>query len=74
MLSEIPKKHGLGFAPPEDYEAMIDLTMEYAADKADVRPKVADVVTNESIGSVKMSDAEWSKAAASLAEFTQYLR
>jgi NitT/TauT family transport system substrate-binding protein len=74
MLSEIPKQHGLGFAPPEDYEAMIDLTMEYAADKADVRPKVADVVTNESIGSVKMSDAEWSKAAASLVEFTQYLR
>jgi NitT/TauT family transport system substrate-binding protein len=74
MLSDVPKKHGLGYAPPEDYERMTDLAMSYAADKADTRPKVADMVTNACIGEVKMSDAEWSKATASLAEFTGYLR
>jgi NitT/TauT family transport system substrate-binding protein len=74
MLSDVPKKHGFGYAPPEDYEKMIDLTMEYAADKGDTRPKVADLVSNDFIGDVRMDDAAWSKATASLAEFTNYLR
>ncbi len=74
MLSDVPKKHGFGYAPPEDYDAMIDLTMQYAADKGDTRPKVADIVTNDFIGDVRMDDAAWNKAKASLAEYEQYLR
>lgn len=73
MLNDAPKQHGLGYAPPADYEAMIDLAMEYAADKADTRPKVADIITNDFIGKVTMTDAEWAKATASLSEFTRYL-
>lgn len=74
MLSDIPKTHGLGYAPPADYEAMTDLAMEYAADKGDARPRVADIVSNDFIGNVTMSGAEWAQAAASLAEFERYLR
>ena len=74
MLSDTPKKFGLGYAPPADYETMTDLVMEYVAEKGDTRPKVADTVTNDCIGDVRMSDAEWSKAAASLAEYAGYLR
>jgi ABC-type nitrate/sulfonate/bicarbonate transport system substrate-binding protein len=74
MLSDIPKKHGFGYAPPEDYESMIDLTMEYAADKADKRPKVAEVVTNDFIGDVRMDETQWTAARASLTEFERYLR
>jgi NitT/TauT family transport system substrate-binding protein len=74
MLSDTPRKFGLGYAPPADYETMTDLVMEYVAEKGDTRPKVADIITNNCIGDVRMSDAEWSKAAASLAEYAGYLR
>jgi NitT/TauT family transport system substrate-binding protein len=74
MLADPPKKFGLGYAPLADYETMTDLVMEYVAEKGDTRPKVADVVTNDFIGDVKMSDAEWSKVTTSLAEFAGYLR
>jgi ABC-type nitrate/sulfonate/bicarbonate transport system substrate-binding protein len=74
MLSDVPKKHRFGYAPPEDYESMIDLTMEYAADKADRRPTVSEVVSNDFIGDVRMDEAQWAAARASLAEFASYLR
>jgi ABC-type nitrate/sulfonate/bicarbonate transport system substrate-binding protein len=74
MLADTPKKYGLGYAPPGDYETMTDLVMENVADKSDTRPKVADIVTNDFIGDVKLDDAEWSKVTASLSEFTGYLR
>jgi NitT/TauT family transport system substrate-binding protein len=74
MLSETPKKFGLGYAPPAEYETMTDLVMEYVAEKKDSRPAVADTVTNEFIDDIKMSDAEWSKAAAFLEDYRRYLR
>ena len=74
MLSDVPKKHGFGYAQPEDQEATIDLTMEYAADKGDTRPKASDIFTNDFIGDVKMDDVAWKKAEASLAEFVSYVR
>jgi NitT/TauT family transport system substrate-binding protein len=74
MLADPPKKHGLGYAPPADYETMTDLVMQYVADKADTRPKVTDILTNDFIGDVKLDDAQWARVTAALADYTRYLR
>jgi ABC-type nitrate/sulfonate/bicarbonate transport system substrate-binding protein len=73
LVNDVPVKHGLGYAPPEQYETMTDLAMEFAAAQGDVRPKVADTVTNDFIDHVTLTDAEWAKARAYLSEFAKYL-
>jgi NitT/TauT family transport system substrate-binding protein len=64
-----PLKRGIGYAVPEDYVEMTDLTMKYVADKTDTRPDQGALFTNAFAGKLKLSDAEWAKAMANAEPF-----
>ena len=65
--------HPLGWSDPADFASMLDLTMKYLATPEDKRPAANDVFTNDLIGTVSMTQAEWETAAASAAPFAAML-
>jgi ABC-type nitrate/sulfonate/bicarbonate transport system substrate-binding protein len=73
MLYPALKEHGIGYAVPEDYAGMTDLTMKYVAEKTDKRPDQKTLFTNDFAGKLKLTDAEWTKAMENAKPFRQYL-
>jgi ABC-type nitrate/sulfonate/bicarbonate transport system substrate-binding protein len=70
---EFAKNQGLGFSDPKDYETMTDLVMKYLAKETDQRPEVAKTMTNQFVGGVKLSPAEWEQVQKNAVEFRGYL-
>ena len=52
---------------------MIDMVMQYAVAAGDKRPSLDQVMTNELIGDITLSKAEWDAANAKAAPFKEYL-
>lgn len=67
------KEHGIGYASPDDYVGMTDLTMKYVADKTDKRPDQKALFTNDFAGMLKLTDAEWQQAMAKAQPFRALL-
>jgi NitT/TauT family transport system substrate-binding protein len=66
------KKSGIGYAPPEDYNRMLDLVMKYVAPDGK-RPDFGKAVSNKFAGQVSLTDTEWSGVNASLSDVTKLL-
>ena len=60
---------GIGFADPAVYAKMTDLVFENASAPGDKKPDPASLYTNEFVGKLKLSDAEWAKAKAASAKY-----
>jgi hypothetical protein len=60
---------GVGWADPAVYAKMTDLVFENASATGDKKPDPASLYTNEFVGKVKLSDAEWTKAKAASAKY-----
>jgi NitT/TauT family transport system substrate-binding protein len=73
MLYPQMKEHGIGYAAPDDYVGMTDLTMKYVADKTDKRPDQKALFTNDFAGTLKLTDAEWEQAMANAKPFRALL-
>ena len=65
--------HPVGWSDPADYASMLDLTMKYLAAPGDRRPAPEEAFTNDLIGTVSMTPAEWQTAAGSAAPFKAML-
>ncbi|HKM69351.1 MAG TPA: ABC transporter substrate-binding protein [Stellaceae bacterium] len=70
---EIIKTNGLGYLETKDYEAMTDLVMKYLAKEGDQRPDIAKMMTNQFVGDLKPSPAEWEQMQKNGQEFRPYL-
>ncbi len=60
---------GVGWADPAVYVKMTDLIFENAGAAGDKKPDPAALYTNEFVGKLKLSDAEWAKAKAASAKY-----
>jgi NitT/TauT family transport system substrate-binding protein len=60
---------GIGYADPAVYTKMTDLIFENASAAGDKKPDPASLYTNEFVGKLKLSDAEWAKAKAASAKY-----
>lgn len=68
------RTNGLGFGDPKDYATMIDLVMQnIATDPKDKKPELDAILTNRFTGKLKLTDAEWAKAASAVTEFKAVL-
>ncbi|UPY38763.1 ABC transporter substrate-binding protein [Sediminicoccus sp. KRV36] len=71
-LAALPERvwnEPVGFSEPAEFTRMLDLTMRYLATPGDTRPALEAVVTNELLGGVTMTRAEWQRAAELASEF-----
>jgi ABC-type nitrate/sulfonate/bicarbonate transport system substrate-binding protein len=73
MTAAKAHSHPVGWSDPADFTSMLDLTMRYLATPEDHRPELAEVFTNDLIGSVTMTPDEWTTATASAQEFKAML-
>jgi NitT/TauT family transport system substrate-binding protein len=71
-IHEGAKKHGIGYAPPDDYNMMTDLVMKYVAPDGK-RPDFDRTVSNKFAGNVYLTDIEWNGVKASLSDVTRLL-
>jgi ABC-type nitrate/sulfonate/bicarbonate transport system substrate-binding protein len=73
LIDQASISNGIGYSDPKEYQALIDMVMQYATAPGDKKPTVAEVVTNDVIGGVKLTDAEWQTAKAKAAPYKAYL-
>ncbi|MEP9379471.1 ABC transporter substrate-binding protein [Aquabacter sp. CN5-332] len=73
ILHEELQKYPIGYSVPADYEEMTELVMKYVASPDDKAPKLKDVMSNDFIGSIKLTPEEWTKAKANAEPFRKYL-
>lgn len=60
---------GIGYADPAVYAKMTDLVFETSGSAGDKKPDPASLYTNEFVGKLKLSDAEWAKVKAGAAKY-----
>jgi len=60
---------GIGYADPAVYTKMTDLIFEAGAAAGDKKPDPAKLFTNEFVGKLKLSDAEWAKVKSGSAKY-----
>ncbi len=72
VVHDAAKQNGIGYAPPADYETMMDLVMKYVAPDGK-RPDMHKIVSNKFSGGVKLTEAEWGTVKASLADVSKML-
>lgn len=73
MLYEAARLNGIGYTVPDDYGWMTDQVMQYVAAPGDIAPKPADLFTNDFVGKLMLSPAEWQVAEANAAPFRRLL-
>lgn len=71
-LSPTVKAHGLGFMDPAAMKDMTELTIQYIVKGAKM-PPVEALYTNQFVGKIKLTDAEWQTAEAASSDFAKYL-
>jgi NitT/TauT family transport system substrate-binding protein len=72
-LGREAKERGLGWQDPAAMTQQTDLVMEYVAEKADKKPPVESLFTNDFVGNVKLSDAEWGAAERRFEPYRKYI-
>ncbi len=73
VARDIVRQHGLGYMEPKDYDTMAGMVTQYLANPGDPRPDVAQLMTNQFVGGIKLSPAEWETAQKNAAEFRAYV-
>jgi NitT/TauT family transport system substrate-binding protein len=63
------RDHGLGWSDPAAYTAMIDLCMTYLGGPGVNKPELDALFTNQFVGKLKLSDAQWADVHARVTEF-----
>lgn len=66
------KQHGIGMSDLSDYVNMTDLVMKYLATSGDKRPDPKAMFTNDFVGDVKLTPAEWQQAEANVKEYRSF--
>ena len=69
MLAPEAIENGLGFTDMAKWNAMTDLVMEYGAPADAKRPNTAAIISNNFVGKVKLTAAEWAAQRTRLAPF-----
>jgi NitT/TauT family transport system substrate-binding protein len=72
VINDLAKKHAIGWSEAEDYASMTDLVMRYLGAPGDAKPDPAAQFTNEFVGKVTLTQAEWAAADANAKEFRDY--
>ena len=72
-LAKESKTNGFGWQDPNSLAKQIDLFMTYVAEKNDKKPTVDQILTNDFVGSVKLSDSEWSAAEKRFEPYRKYV-
>jgi NitT/TauT family transport system substrate-binding protein len=72
-VDPVAKTNGLGFTDMTEWDKMVDLVMEYAAASDDQRPSDRLTVTNEFVGKINLTPAEWATADKNAAMMTRGL-
>jgi NitT/TauT family transport system substrate-binding protein len=72
LIGAPAKQYGIGRSELSDYAAMTDLVMKYLGAPGDKRPDPASLFTNDFVGGVKLTDAEWTTADANVKEYRDY--
>ncbi|WP_421998592.1 ABC transporter substrate-binding protein [Reyranella sp.] len=67
--SKTPMEKGVGFAEPAVYAKMTELILENASAPGDKKPDPNALFTNEFVGKLKLTDAEWAKAKAASSKY-----
>ena len=60
---------GVGYADPAVYAKMTDLIFEASGTAGDKKPDPASLFTNDFVGKLKLSDAEWAKVKAGSSKY-----
>jgi hypothetical protein len=71
-LSPVAKEKGLGFMDPAAMKDMTELTVKYVV-KDGKMPAVDSLYSNQFVGKIKLTDAEWQSAMAATSDFAKYL-
>ena len=71
-LSPTVKAHGLGFMDPAAFKDMTELTIKYIV-KDGKMPALESLYTNQFVGKIKLTDAEWKSAMTASSDFAKYL-
>jgi NitT/TauT family transport system substrate-binding protein len=72
-VDPVARTNGLGFTDMAEWGKMVDLVMEYASASGDQRPTEGQAITNEFVGKVKLTPAEWDTAESNAANLTKDL-
>jgi hypothetical protein len=62
LLKPEMRQQGIGWASHESLNNQANLVMEFIASKESKRPAIDKVFTNEMVGKLRLTDAEWAKA------------
>jgi ABC-type nitrate/sulfonate/bicarbonate transport system substrate-binding protein len=62
VLKPEMREHGIGWASLPSLNNQTDLVMEFIAAKGAKRPAIDKIFTNEMVGKVRLTDAEWAAA------------
>jgi NitT/TauT family transport system substrate-binding protein len=60
---------GIGYADPATYAKMTDLVFDNMSAAGDKKPDASTLFTNDYVGKLKLSDAEWKKIKAATAQY-----
>ena len=74
-LSLVPEtmEHSIGYTDPEKYAAMTDIIFKSASSAGDTKPDSTALFTNDYVGGVKLTAAEWDQVKAEFATFAEYV-
>ena len=72
VLADTAKEKGLGFMDPATMKEMTELTIQYVVKDAKM-PAVDALYTNQFVGKIKLTDAEWQQAMSATSDFAKYL-
>ncbi len=71
-IDTLAQQHGFGMSDPAEYVRMTDLVMKFLAGPEDQRPDPASIYTNEFVGGVTLTAAEWQRAEANVKEYRHF--
>ena len=62
-------EHGVGYADPAAYVKMTDLIVAASSAPGDKKPDPASLYTNDFVGKLKLTDAEWKQVKAASSKY-----
>jgi hypothetical protein len=68
------KTHGLGWADMDKLKKMEKLVMQYQVKPGTPSPDIEKMFTNKFAGRIKLTDAEWAKAAKETSSIEKMIR
>lgn len=74
-LSLVPEtmEHSIGYTDPAKYAAMTDIIYASASKAGDTKPDPTGLFTNDYVGGVKLTAAEWDQVKAQFATYAAYV-